>query len=71
ELLYQEMVKRFAASISALERAVSEQMGAKVKLTPESHPQFQEEWIKVKEHLDREYSKQLDYIKNLVLKILS
>ncbi|MFN4197335.1 MAG: hypothetical protein ACK4FM_04980, partial [Caldimicrobium sp.] len=61
ELLYQELVKRFSASIGALERAVSEQVGAKVKLAPETHPQFQEEWSKVKEHLDKEYSKQLDY----------
>lgn len=71
EALYQEMVRRFAAGLSALEKAVSEQVGAKVKLTPEAHPQFQEEWNKVKEHLDGEYGRQLEYIKALILKILS
>lgn len=71
EALYQEMVRRFAAGLSALEKAVSEQVGAKVKLSPEAHPQFQEEWNKVKEHLDSEYGRQLEYIKSLILKILS
>uniref|UniRef100_A0A832GLE7 Uncharacterized protein n=1 Tax=Caldimicrobium thiodismutans TaxID=1653476 RepID=A0A832GLE7_9BACT len=71
EALYHELVKRFAAGLTALERAVSEQVGAKVKLSPEAHPQFQEEWNKLKEHLDREYGRQLDYIKSLILKILS
>lgn len=71
ETIYQELVKRFSASLSALERAVSEQVGAQVKLSPEAHPQFQDEWMRVKEHLDREYGRQLDYIKSLLLKVVS
>lgn len=71
EALYQELVKRFSASLSALERAVSEQVGAQVKLSPEAHPQFQDEWMRVKEHLDREYGRQLEYVKSLLLKIIS
>ncbi|MFN3921493.1 MAG: hypothetical protein ACK4K4_03740, partial [Caldimicrobium sp.] len=68
EAIYQEMVRRFSEGISALEKAVSEQLGAQVKLSPESHPQFQEEWKKIKDHLDKEYSRQLEYIKALFLK---
>lgn len=71
EAIYKEMVKRFSASLQVLEQAVSEQMGAQVKLSPEAHPQFQEEWRKIKDHLDQEYSRQLDYIKSIILKILS
>jgi len=71
EALYQELERRFAASLSALEKAVSEEMGAKVKLNPEAHPQFQEEWRKVKEHLEAQYGKHLSYIKNLLLKVLA
>lgn len=69
--LYQELVKKFSSGLSALEKVVSEQVGAKVRLSPEAHPQFQEEWNKLKEHLDREYGRQLDYIKTLLLKVLS
>ncbi len=71
ETLYQEMVKRFSASLNALQKAVSEQMGTEVKLAPEAHPQFQEEWRKIKDRLDKEYERQLDYIKALLLKILA
>lgn len=71
ETIYQELLKRFSVSISALERAVSEQIGAQVRLSPEAHPQFKEEWTKIKEHLDNEYGKQLEYMKSLLLKIVS
>ncbi len=71
EAIYQELEKRFAASLSALERAVSEEMGAQVKLSPEAHPQFQEEWRKIKGHLDEEYGRHLEYVKNILLKIVN
>jgi len=71
ETIYQELERRFAEGISALEKAVSEELGAKVKISPEAHPQFQEEWRKIKEHLDREYGRQLEYVKNLLSKIFS
>ncbi|MGB9761147.1 MAG: DUF6657 family protein [Caldimicrobium sp.] len=71
ETIYQELEKRFAASLSALERAVSEEMGTKVKLSPEAHPQFQEEWRKIKDHLDNEYGRHLEYVKNILLKVVS
>lgn len=71
EALYQEMVRRFSASLNALEKAVSQQMGTEVKLSPEAHPQFQEEWRKIKDRLDQEYERQLEYIKALLLKIFA
>lgn len=71
EAIYQELERKFAASLSALERAVSQEIGAQVKISPEAHPQFQEEWRKIKEHLDNEYERHLEYVKNILLKVAS
>ncbi len=71
EAIYKELERRFSASLSALEKAVSEEIGTQVKLSPEAHPQFQEEWRKIKEHLDNEYGRHLEYVKNILLKIVS
>jgi len=46
-------------------------LGAEVKVNVEEHPQFKEEWNKIKEKLDEEYGKQLEYFKNLFKKIIS
>jgi hypothetical protein len=71
EAIYNELVKRFSAGVEALEQALSDQMGAEVKINVEEHPQFKEEWNKIKEKLDEEYGKQLEYLKNLFEKIVS
>ncbi len=70
EAIYQELLKRLSASIASLEKAVSRELGAKIKIDPEAHPQFKEEWEKVKAQIDREYEIQLEYSKNLILKLL-
>ncbi|NPA40128.1 MAG: hypothetical protein GXO57_06780 [Thermodesulfobacteria bacterium] len=71
ETIYQQLVERFNAGIEALEQAISNQMGTEVKINVEEHPQFKEEWGKIKEQLDREYGKQLEYLKNLFEKIIA
>ncbi|PMP97955.1 MAG: hypothetical protein C0169_01390 [Thermodesulfobacterium geofontis] len=71
EVIYNELLKRFNAGVSALEKALSDQLGAEVKVNVEEHPQFKEEWNKIKEKLDEEYGKQLEYFKNLFRKIVS
>lgn len=71
EAVYKELERRFASSLSALEKAVSEEIGTQVKLSPEAHPQFQEEWSKIRDYLDKEYGKNLEYVKNILLKIVS
>ena len=71
EAIYNELLKRFNAGVSALEKALSDQLGTEVKVNVEEHPQFKEEWNKIKEKLDEEYGKQLEYLKNLFRKIVS
>jgi hypothetical protein len=71
EAIYNELLKRFNTGVEALEKALSDQLGAEVKVNIEEHPQFKEEWNKIKEKLDEEYGKQLEYFKNLFRKIVS
>ncbi|WP_038057917.1 hypothetical protein [Thermodesulfobacterium hydrogeniphilum] len=71
ETIYNELSKRFSAGIEALEQALSNQMGTEVKINVEEHPQFKEEWNKIKEKLDEEYGKQLEYLKNIFEKIVA
>ena len=70
ETLYDELLKRFNTGVEALEHALSDQLGTEVKINVEEHPQFKEEWNKIKEKLDEEYGKQLEYLKNLFRKII-
>ncbi len=70
ETLYNELLKRFNTGVEALEHALSDQLGTEVKINVEEHPQFKEEWNKIKEKLDEEYGKQLEYLKNLFRKII-
>ncbi|MCD6489446.1 MAG: hypothetical protein J7K20_01800 [Thermodesulfobacterium sp.] len=71
EAIYNELVKRFNTSIEALEKTLSDQLGTEVKVSVEEHPQFKEEWSKIKTKLDEEYGKQLEYFKNIFKKIVS
>ncbi len=71
EAIYNELLKRFNTGVSALEKALSDQLGTEVKVNVEEHPQFKEEWGKIQEKLDEEYGQQLEYFKNLFRKIVS
>jgi len=68
--IYEELKKRFAAGVEDLQKAISEQMGAEVKISVEDHPQFKEEWQKIKDRLDQEYGRPLEYFKNLFEKLI-
>jgi len=69
--LYEELKKKFSAQFSALEEALSNNLGVEVKVAVEQHPQFQEEWKKLNEYLDREAEKQLEYLKQIFQKVVS
>jgi len=71
DAIYTELKKRFNAGVEALEQALSDQMGTEVKINVEDHPQFKEEWGKIKDQLDKEYGRQLEYLKNLFEKVIS
>jgi hypothetical protein len=69
--LYEELKKRYSAELSALEQALSNNLGVEVKVSAEQHPQFQEEWRKISEYIDREAEKQLEYLKQIFQKVVS
>ncbi len=71
QAIYKELLKRFSSGVEALEQAISNEIGAQVKINIEEHPQFKEEWNKIKQRLDEEYGRQLEYMKNIFEKILS
>ncbi len=68
--IYEELKRRFAAGVEDLQKAISEQMGTEVKISVEEHPQFKEEWQKIKDRLDQEYGRPLEYFKNLFEKLI-
>jgi hypothetical protein len=71
EAIYNELKSRFEGGVEELEKNLSAQLGAEVKINIEEHPQFKEEWRKIKEKLDEEYERHLTYLKDLFRKIVS
>ncbi|QJA06160.1 hypothetical protein FVE67_04810 [Thermosulfurimonas marina] len=71
EALYQQLKQQFETQLAGVEEALSNQMGVKVKVEVEMHPQFQEEWRKVRDQLDPQYQRQLDYLKGIFERALS
>ncbi len=69
--LYEELKKRYSAELSALGEALSSNLGVEVKISVEQHPQFQEEWRKISEYIDREAEKQLEYLKQIFQRVVS
>ncbi len=65
ESLYAQLKEQFEAQFSEVEEALSDQMGVRVKVDVESQPQFQEEWKKIRDQLDPQYERQLEYLKAL------
>jgi len=70
EAIYNELKSRFEGGVEELEKNLSAQLGAEVKINIEEHPQFKEEWRKIKEKLDEEYERHLTYLKDLFRKIV-
>jgi len=70
ESLYQQLKQQFETQVAGVEEALSQQMGVKVKVEAEMHPQFQEEWRKLRDQLDPQYQRQLDYLKDIFRRAL-
>ena len=68
--IYEELKERFSGGLEDLEKALSKEMGAEVKISVESHPQFKEQWQKIKDKVDQEYQRHLDYLKNIFKKLI-
>jgi len=65
----QQLKGRFATGAGQMQRNMEAQYGQKVRLDPESLPQFQEEWRKMLIRLDAQYIQHLNEYKHELLKI--
>jgi hypothetical protein len=66
---YLQFKKDFEAKLQETNKALQQQMGAKVRIEPEQHPQFLEEWRRISSQLDAQYEKVLEEHKQQILKI--
>lgn len=63
--LYAQLKQQFEAQLAGVEESLSQQMGVQVKVDVEMQPKFQEEWQKVRDQLDPQYQRQLEYLKKI------
>jgi hypothetical protein len=66
---YLQFKKDFEAKLQEASQVMQQQMGAKVRIEPEQHPQFPEEWRKINSQLDAQYEKVLEEHKQQILKM--
>jgi len=66
---YLQFKKDFEAKLQETNKALQQQMGAKVRIEPEQHPQFLEEWRRISSQLDAQYEKVLEEHKQQIPKI--
>jgi len=66
---YLQFKKDFEAKLRETNQAMQQQVGAKVHIEPEQHPQFMEEWRRINSQLDAQYEKVLEEHKQQILKM--
>jgi hypothetical protein len=66
---YLQFKKDFEAKLRETTHALQQQVGAKVRIEPEQHPQFLEEWRRINNQLDTQYEKVLEEHKQQILKM--
>jgi len=66
---YLQFKKDFEAKLREPNQAMQQQVGAKVRIEPEQHPQFMEEWRRINSQLDAQYEKALEEHKQQILKM--
>jgi hypothetical protein len=66
---YLQFKKDFEAKLQEATQALQQQAGAKVRIEPEQHPQFLEEWRRINSQLDTQYEKVLEEHKQQIVKI--
>jgi len=64
--LRQQLAEHFAQQMGQMEQKLAAQTGMAMKLQPEQHPKFQEEWLRVQEELNAQYGRALAQYKELV-----
>jgi hypothetical protein len=65
---YLQFKKDFEVKLREHNQAMQQQVGAKVHIEPEQHPQFMEEWRRINNQLDAQYEKALEEHKQQILK---
>jgi hypothetical protein len=66
---YLQFKKDFEAKLRESNQTMQQQVGAKVRIEPEQHPQFIEEWRRINSQLDAQYEKALEEHKQQILKM--
>jgi len=69
--LKKQLADQFAQQLAMMEGNLARQTGVPMKLSPEQHPKFQEEWMRIQEELDGQYGRALEQHKKLVEQRLS
>jgi hypothetical protein len=66
---YLQFKKDFEVKLREHNQAMQQQLGAKVRIEPEQHPQFMDEWRRINSQLDSQYEKVLEEHKEQILKM--
>lgn len=66
---YLQFKKDFEGKLQETNKALQQQMGTKVRIEPEQHPQFLEEWRRINSQLDAQYEKVLEEHKQQISKM--
>jgi len=58
--LRQQLGEQFTQQLAALEGNLARQTGVAMKLSPEQHPKFQEEWQRIQDELNLQYGRAVE-----------
>ncbi|MFH7320127.1 DUF6657 family protein [Desulfurivibrio sp. D14AmB] len=58
--LRQQLGEQFAQQLAAMEGNLARQTGVAMKLSPEQHPKFQEEWQRIQDELNLQYGRAVE-----------
>lgn len=68
--LQEQLRERFAQQMPQLEEEMARRTGVTTKLSPEQHPQFQEEWQRLQDELSSQYGQALEQYKGQLTNLL-
>ena len=71
EQLRNQIEEQFAQQMGSLEQSMGQQTGVQVKLEPDQHPKFAEEWQKVMVQLNEKYGNALNQNKAYIQQLLA
>lgn len=69
--LRSQLEEQFAMQIAQMSEAMAKKTGTKMNLRPDQHPKFLEEWAKVVEQLNGQYTHAIEQYKTVVVQIFN